>query len=500
MTRHRFFAFACALLTASGGCEKEGEETLPSGPLVFPVEPFRDMQPAVASPRPFEAPMPEVFTLASGVEVVLVERHAVPVVRFNIVFPVGYLGDPKGKEGLSGTCTSLMFQASHSLDRAVREQTLADVSATVEVGVNAYEFNARGECLSPDLDTVVPIWADLFLDPALDPGTFGAVVRGRSSGLGTAPSLIPAAIAARVSSRLFWGTDHPFVRELTAESLAAATVDDCRAFVASLRPQGARLFVSGDITRAEIEAKFGSKLVWRAAPAGLVPPLPEAPPPASATGSVFFVDAPGAPQSIITLRSPGPARGSSEYFSAQIMAAILAGDSISSRIGMNVREMRGYAYSLAGGFAYDKNTSYFSFSAPVVKDATAESVFEVLEEIRKMREQEVTDEELARERDGLVAGLPYSFETGGGMLGNYTNLAFFGLPFTYYRTFAASYAAVTRASVRQAAETYLRPGTLQILVVGDGAAVLPKLRELAVRRPDLMGRDVVSLDPRGNRL
>src|SRR6185436_14958127 len=115
MKPHQIIVLACALL-GGAGCPKNSSEDnpVPSGPLVFPDEPFRAMSPAMAAARAFEAPRPEVFTLPSGLEVVLVERHTVPVVRWSIVFPNGFLGDPKGKEGLGAICASLMFQASHT--------------------------------------------------------------------------------------------------------------------------------------------------------------------------------------------------------------------------------------------------------------------------------------------------------------------------------------------------------------------------------------------------
>jgi hypothetical protein len=74
------------------------------------------------------------------------------------------------------------------------------------------------------------------------------------------------------------------------------------------------------------------------------------------------------------------------------------------------------------------------------------------------------------------------------------------LPLDTYRGYPAGFGGVTPAAIRQAAAQHLRPGSLQILVVGDGASVLPKLRELAAQRPDLMGREVVTLDNFGNRL
>jgi zinc protease len=497
--RHLSWTVAGALAAAATLACPAKEDPIPSGPLVFPDEPFRSTPPPAGPARAFEPPRPQVFTLPSGVEVYMVERRSLPLVRWFIVFPSGSVTDPPGKEGLAALCMNVVFQGSKGLDRTAREQALADVAATIDVTTGVDDISFRGECLRPDLESTLQMWSDLFLQPALEPAIVNAVIRSRMMALSTGPSLSPTAVASRVSSRLFWGMAHPMAREPTMESYGAATLADCQAFVANLRHMGAKLFVAGDITRAEVEEKFGARLAPPAVPAGL-PPLVQVPPPTPAVGALYFVDSPGAPQSVVSLRAPGPARTSEEYFAAQMMASILAGNSITSRIGMNVREMKGYAYSTNGGFVYEKTGSYFDFSAPVVKEATAQSVFEVLEEIRRMRDEDVTEEELTRERDGFIGGYPYGFETGTNILGAYYALTFYGLPVTYLATYAENMAKVNKAAIRQVAAQYLAPASLQIVVVGDGASVLPKLRELATQRPDLMGREVVTLDVRGNRI
>ena len=131
-------------------------------------------------------------------------------------------------------------------------------------------------------------------------------------------------------------------------------------------------------------------------------------------------------------------------------------------------------------------------------DVTAESVHEVLEEVRKVRETGVTMEELDRERRGRLAGLPYLFETAGLTLTQYEILDGFGIPPTYFDTYARNFSAVTLADAQQAAVTYLAPGTLQILVVGDAPVSLTKLQALAAMRPDLMASPVIQLDGEGN--
>jgi predicted Zn-dependent peptidase len=223
------------------------------------------------------------------------------------------------------------------------------------------------------------------------------------------------------------------------------------------------------------------------------------PPPAATpvAGRLFFVHAAGAPQSIITLRGAGPARTSPDFYAAELTGAILAGDSITSRIGRNLREMRGYAYSLGGNFAYNLGGGSYFLTAPVRTDATAESVVEVLEEIRMLRETGVTMEELERERRGRVAGVPYLFETAGLTLSQYDLLDAYGLPFTYFADYARNFEAVTPAATQQVAAKYLAPASLQVLVVGDGPSVLSKLRAMTAMRPEVMGGEVIILDGEG---
>lgn len=503
MTRHptRRFGCACLFLALACGSQEDPAEhdQVPSEPLLFPDEPFRFIPPVPGESGAFGLPVPARFTLAGGVEVTLVERHQLPILNWYLSLPSGYLADPPGKEGLASLCLNVMFQGSKTLPRAAREQALADTAAAINVSVGPYDVSVGGDCLAPDLDSTLQIWSDLVLDPALQREMFSGTVRARQAALAAGSSSTPATVAGRVSSRLFWGMDHPFSREATQTSFATVTLNDCESFATNfLQPSGAKLFIAGDITQAGVEEKFGEKLAGLTARAA--PPQLVVPDPAPATGSLFFVDSPGASQSIITLLARGPARSSPNYYPAEIMVNILAGSSLTSRLGLNLREMKGYTYSVDGGFVYGPTGSILSLNAPVVKDATAPSVFEMLEEIEKMRETEVTDEEFSRERDNLIAGLPYRFETASDTLDSYFQLALFGLPLTHFESFSSSLSAVTKAQVREVADHYLKPELLQILVVGDGATVLPTLRELATQHPALAGREVVILDARGNQL
>src|SRR3712207_2885972 len=75
-----WLAVGCVLTTLTVGCGGDGPTSaglvpenpdVPATPLVFPDEPFRAMRPTPAPAAAYEPPLPEVFTLANGVQVVL---------------------------------------------------------------------------------------------------------------------------------------------------------------------------------------------------------------------------------------------------------------------------------------------------------------------------------------------------------------------------------------------------------------------------------------------
>jgi zinc protease len=302
----------------------------------------------------------------------------------------------------------------------------------------------------------------------------------------------PQAIAGRLTAAVVYGREHPLGRFATEASYGSIGIDDCRAFASTwLRPQGARLFAVGDLTRAEILAKVEPRL---AALAGKPGRVPEPGKPQAPKGRVFFVDVPGAAQSVVTLTHLGPPRTAPDYFATHIMSGIVSGG-FTSRINMNIREKHGYAYGAGGGFAYSRKQGTYRVSSSVRTDVTRESIVEILKELNGFRDGEATDEELGREKASRVLALPARFATGNEVLGAFRELVYHGLPLTYYDGYVKGYETVTKASVRAAARKHLRPADLRLLVVGDGKAVLPKLRELAAGK-DFPG-EVVLLDADG---
>lgn len=474
-----------------GPATKHAEEKVVA--LAFPEgEPFRATQPKAGPIKGFEQPPVTRFTLSNGVEVFLIEDHDLPTVSMQLAIPGGAIDDEKGKEGKASLCVGLMSEGTEKLDKIAFSEALADIASSVSSYASTEEQGIGLSSLSKNLDATLDLFAETLLTPGMRQDELDRMAKRRIEAIRQSKGS-PDSIAGRIAGSIVWGEGHAYGRILTEESTKAITLADCKAHVASyFKPKGAKLFVVGDLTRPQIEEKVGKRLAkWTGTPKKSAV-APAAKPRA---GKVFFVDVPDAPQSVVRLMHPGPKRTDADYVSTMLMSSILGGG-FSSRINMNIREAKGYAYGAGGGFSYSRAGSSFGVGGSIRADATAEAVREILLEMKKIRAEDVKDTELSREKDGTILSLPASWATGGQVLGTYKSLVYYGLPLDYYRTFVPKVQAATIADVRKAATAHVQPGKAQLLVVGDAKTVLPKLQEvIAAEMGDKI--EVVTLDADG---
>jgi zinc protease len=458
--------------------------------LTFPDEPFRAHQPAPGEPHEVKTPQLERFKLPGGISVFMIERHNLPIVSMSLDFEGGGAIDPRGKEGLASVCSGLMSDGTAKLDKIAFEEALADIASNVNSEAGADRHEVSMSTLSKNLEATLDLWADALRRPGLRQEDFDRSIKRRIAGLAQLKGS-PAGVAGRLAGSVVYGPQHLHGRFATEQSYRALSLADCKKFAAErIKPEGAQLFVVGDINRADLTTKVAPRLAgWTGRPRLAARPAKPQP----RKGKLFFVDVPKAAQSVVQILALGPPRKAPDFQPTSIMSGILGGG-FTSRINMNIREKHGYAYGAGGGFQYTREGSTFRATASVRTNVTKESIQEMLKEIRGLASGEATDEEVAREKDGRILALPARFATGAQTLGAFRELVYFGLPLDYWDSYVTRVKAVDRAAVKKATR-HLRPGALQILVVGDRKTVLPKLEELVANK-EVPG-PIVILDPDG---
>ncbi len=445
--------------------------------LQFPEEDFRTKQPVGGAPRPFRLPKVKPFKLASGLQVYLVEQHALPIVSFDLNFDGGSLMDPKGKEGLASVCMAMLTEGTEKLDKIQYSEKLADTASNISAYAGDDSAGLTLSSLSKHLQPTFDQFVETLQSPGFRASDFDRMIKRRIENVRQSKGS-PASVANRVSGTVLYGPAHPFGTVSTEESLQAITIDDCKSYAATyLKPASARLFVVGDLTEAQVRSYFdkGPLAGWKGA-AKVPATLPR---PATMKGRIFFVHIPGAAQSQVSLMHFGPARNAGDYFANTMMAAVFGGG-FSSRINMNLREDKGYSYGARGGFSYSRQYGTFAANASVRTDSTYQTLLEIDREVKDLWSAKlpIKADELSREKDGAILGLPGQFATGQAALGQYRRLVYYKLPLDYFNTYVAKVGAVTAAQVTAAAKKHLKPGQAVWLVVGDGDA------EMKVRQDD----------------
>lgn len=437
--------------------------------LAFPDEEFRRQQPKVGSPRPFRLPPVKPFTLKNGIQAYLVEQHELPLVSIDLNFDGGSMIDPKGKDGLASVCMTMLTEGTGKLDKIQYAEALADIASNINTYTTDDSAGLTLASLRKHLDATFALFVDTLRTPGLRASDFDRLVKRRIEAVKQARGT-PAAVAGRVAGTVLYGLGHPFAEVVTEGSLGAITLDDCHQYASTyLKPGNARLFVVGDLTEAEVRAYFdrAELAAWK----GAAPKLPALPAPKAPAGRIFFVDIPGAAQSQVSMLHFGPARTAPDYFANTMLSAVYGGG-FSSRVNMNLREEKGYSYGARGGFNYTKQYGTLNASAPVQADSTYQTILELQRETKDLASgtRPVGKEELERERQGVILGLPSQFATAQAALGNYRRLVYFGLPLDYYTSYVARIGQVTEAQVKASAAQHLKPAQAVYLVVGDGNA------------------------------
>jgi len=427
-------------------------------------------------PIPTELPtlrFPEIrtSTLTNGVQVVLAERSAVPMVEMSIQFNAGYAADAGGKLGVASFAMSMLDKGTRtrgSLEIAAEEETLG---ANMSAGSNLDASSISLSALKTELEPSIELWADILLNPVFDQEEIDRL-RGQWIANIAQEKADPAGLALRLLPPVIYGSDHaygvPFTGSGTEDSIESLTRDDLVGFKDTwLRPDNATIFVAGDTTLDEITPLLESALGGWTAPGNAAPTknitdvgLPTAP-------RMILIDIPNSPQSYILAGHVAPGLGSDRDLALEAMNDILGG-AFTSRVNMNLREDKGWSYGARTFFQSAQAQRPFMVRAPVQTDRTGDSLVELMKELEAIQgPSPITEDEMSRTIAGATRGLPGQFQTARAVLNSLITSERYGRPLDYAASLTERYEALEMEDLQSAAGEIVQPYSLTWVVVGD---------------------------------
>jgi zinc protease len=210
--------------------------------------------------------------------------------------------------------------------------------------------------------------------------------------------------------------------------------------------------------------------------------------PESTNARLILVDRPGAPQTTLVCYSLGAARSTPDYASLEVMNTDLGG-LFSSRINMNLREAHGYTYGAGSFFNYHRSPGPFLVYSDVRTDATAPATAEMFNELRRMRETQMTTEEMTLSKDSITRSMPGRFERGTEAAGSFAELFLFDLALDYYSKLPDSINAVTPEQAQATAQKYIHPEKMVVLAIGDRGKIEEEMKKLNLGKMEVRDTD-----------
>ena len=446
----------------------------------------RSKLPALGPEPAFQFPEIRRRTLANDLRVWTVEHHAVPLVSFLVLVPIGSAADPRERPGLAAITSDMLDEGCGDLNAIELHETLGRIGGHLDSEIGSDATVLTLTTLARFADRAAGLLADMLIRPRLEPRDFDRVRDLRLNRLVQMRDLAPA-LADRTFAQLLY-PNHPYghLPIGTEGSLRAMTLREVGSFHRStFAPSGITVIASGDASHDAladlVERAFAGWLPAGNAASPADPPTIRRP--SMPQDHVALMHRAAAAQSELRIGHVAVARDTPDYHALLVLNMVLGGQFV-SRINMNLREDKGYTYGARTSFDFRRGPGPFAFHASVQSEVTVDAILEALSELRAIRgERPVTRRELETGRAGLTRGYPRNFETAEQISRGAAQLALYGLPDDYFSTFVPRVLAVDEADVTRVAAEHIDPSRFLIVIVGDRDKVGPALPRLNLGTP-----------------
>lgn len=414
---------------------------------------------------------PVKYILPNGITILVVENHTLPKVTAGYSIDAGPITEGS-KAGVLGLMGQMLNEGTTKRSKADFDEAVDQMGA--DVGLSSGGGSASA--LTRYFDKAFMLMAEGLRNPAFAQSSFDKLKGQTLTGL-KANERSAKAISGRVVGALTYGKENPFGEFETEETINSITLADVKAAYSKyVTPSRGYLTFIGDIKPEAAKAlaikAFGD---WKGAKLTL-PTVANVNNPVKT--EVNLVDVSNAVQSEITVTNLVSLPMSSPDYFAVLLANNILGGGSESRLFMNLREKHAFTYGAYSGITAGRYQTTFDASASVRNEKADSAVAEILNEIKRMRDTKVSDEELKNAKALYNGTFALGMENTGRIATFATNILLYNLPKDFYRTYLQKINAVTADDIQRVAQKYFNYSNTRIVIVGKAETVQPGLAKL----------------------
>ena len=455
----------------------------------------RSAPPPAGEVHPFHFPRFVRRRLPSGVVAYAARLPGVPLASVELLAAAGAQHDPAGREGLATLTAAL-------LDEGAAGRSAMEIAGSVErlggqLGTGAdWDSGYAGILiLSRHLEAGLRLLSEVATAPTFPEAEVERLRRQRLTEL-LRRRHQPAAIAdEQLAAAIYQGTVYAHSPLGTEAAISSLQRDEMLSFyrrryrlpeailiaVSDVEPEALLAAAHAALAASPAAAGAGDEAAYAAAwgPPDIRPaPLPGL--------RAVVADRPGAAQTELRLGHAAVPRAHPDFITLAFLNTLLGGK-FTSRINLNLRERHGYTYGAASRFSGRLGPGPFVVSAAVATESAGAAAREVLSELRRIRDEPVTREEMEETRSYMLGVFPYTVQGMGDVARRLADIAVYGLPDDYYERYLRTIASLSRTDLQEAARRHLDPDRLALVAVGPADPLrrqLEGLGEIVVRSAD----------------
>ena len=465
------------------------EETAPTPVKNTDAAAWRQTPPTPGPEPAVVIPVFEQAQLPNGLTVMVVRRPALPLVSMSLALRSGSGEESTpAMEGLADFTYEMMLEGTQTKDAIALSEAFADLGTQMVVHTSEDGAAFKALLLRKNLDAGLDLLNEILTEPAFKKKDF---TRKKKERIADLQSLLgnPNYISKNAIALQVYGATHPYGHPVmgTPAVVDAYTLKALKRFYKThVMPANAALVLTGDISLAEAVAVATEKLgKWQnTAKLPVIAPIrvdrTKLP-----TFSLAMVEKPGMNQTIIAAGVEALPVGDPDEWALRVAIDAFAG-MFGSRLNMNLREDKGYTYGARGHLDAMYLDGAAMLSTSVQADVTGAALSEVLKEFDSLKRHPITEAEFNAARENVLKSVSGWFEDVSG-LGNAAQSIFERhLPLSRYADMVAAYRKLTLDDVRAAADKYLDPSLIQIVLVGDPAIIDAQLKDSPTGEPSVI--------------
>ena len=409
------------------------------------------------------------FELPNGITLLVLENRANPTVSISGTMRAGEYFSPPGKDGLAGVTAGMLSKGTLKRSKLEIAEEMESAGARIGVSSNTFTVSVNGQSLSRDLPLIISTLAEELREPAFPLDELEKMKQRIIANIKEEQDDTRVRAYDRMTQIVF-PEDNPFHQTPAGKfinQIEAITVDDMREFHQRLYGASSMILaVVGDIVPDEVRALIEEKLGdWYGAPASAIN-LPETQLQPSARRELIpMKDKPNA--DVVIGHASRLRRSNPDYIAARIANNALGQSTLSSRLGLKVRDEMGLTYGINSSFAesglgdgpFVIGVTVAPQNVDTAIDATAEIVSDYI--ATGIREEELRDE-----KSSMIGSFKLGLATNGGMASQITGVELFGLGVKFLDEFPSLASAITKPEVDEAIRKYIHPEVAATVIAG----------------------------------